>query len=74
MLIKLTGKAQGTSKKSGNKYMTAHYLCKKPNVEGQSAGNMFVNPNLIDYDKLIIGKDYNADFDENGFLSGIYAV
>lgn len=74
MLIKIIGKSSGVSKKTGNPYCIAHYVTSKPNVIGQYASNMFVNPQLMSANEIEIGSEYNADYDESGYLTGLYKV
>lgn len=73
MLITIIGKSAGVSKK-GNPFCIAHYTAKKPNVQGLYCNNMFVSPNLMSADAIEVGADYNADYDESGYLTGLYRV
>ena len=74
MKIKIVGKSAGTSKKTGNPYCIAYFTTSKPNVEGVVADSVFVNPSLCPADKVVVGKEYNADYDNTGYLTGFYPV
>lgn len=70
MKIKVYGKVHlsGTSKKSGNKYdfIQLHTLVPQRGVEGQSAKTVMVDPSIINYDAIIVGKDLDVEVDFDG--------
>lgn len=78
MKIKVLGKfhMQGTSKKSGNPYNLnqIHYLGKARGVEGQSAETQFLDARDYPYDQIILGLEYNIEFDNRGYVVGFEPV
>lgn len=70
MKIKVYGKVHlsGTSKKNGNKYdfIHVHTLVPQRGVEGQAAKVLFLSPDIINYDAIIIGKDLDVQVDFDG--------
>lgn len=71
MKIKVIGKAhmQGTSKRTGNAYNfnSVHYIGKARGVEGDAALTVNLDPAIIPYGDIVIGKVYNLEFDNRGF-------
>lgn len=74
MRIKVIGKRQGVSKKSGRPYLQVSYLEKLNGGEGQTGANLWLDPSEYSYDKVIVGKEYDADFNGGGFLVGFKPV
>lgn len=72
MIIKVMGKAhrEGVSKKSGNPYNfnEIHYLGKARGVEGQAAQTCVLDSFDYPYEKIVVGQDYNIEFDRTGFV------
>lgn len=78
MKIKVYGKAhlEGTSKKTGRPYNLnqVHYLGKAQNVEGQSAETMFLDPTLYPIDTIVVGLEYNVEWNNRGYVVGFEPV
>lgn len=72
MKIKVLGKGNfcGTSKKTGKDYNfnQIHYLGKARGIEGQAAKTLTLSPDDYPIHTIQIGKDYNVEFDENGYV------
>ena len=72
MKIKVYGKAhmEGTSKKTGKPYNLnqIHYLGKARGVEGQSAETMFLDPADYPLEKIQVGREYNVEFNNRGYV------
>lgn len=72
MRIKVIGKAhlKGISKKTGNPYdfNQVHYTGPARGVEGLSAQTLNLDPQTYSYDSITLGVDYDAEFDNHGFL------
>ena len=72
MKIKVIGKAhlRGVSKKSGNAYdfIQVHYNGKSRGVEGQAALTLSLDPADHPMDSVIVGGDYNVEFDNRGYI------
>ena len=72
MKIKVIGKAhrEGVSKKSGNPYNfnQVHYTGPARGVEGLSAQTLSLDPQTYPYDSITLGIDYDAEFDNRGYL------
>ncbi len=69
MKIKIIGKRQGVSKKSGKPYVQAFYLNSVHDGEGEAGDSLFLSPEDYPYSKVIVGKEYDAQFTRNGFLA-----
>lgn len=78
MKIKVYGKAhmEGTSKKTGKPYNLnqIHYLGKAPNVQGQSAETLFLAPQDYPIETIIVGLEYNVEFNNRGYVVGFEPV
>lgn len=72
MKITVLGKShmEGTSKKTGKPYNLnqVHYLGKSRNVEGQAALTLFLDAIEYPYDSIKIGRTYDAEFDQYGYI------
>lgn len=74
MVICLEGKEhrQGTSKRGSTyDFYVLHFLGKARGVEGQGAIQKLVDPEVIDYDKLLIGQHYDLEADLDGNIIAI---
>lgn len=71
MKIKVIGKQEmkGTSKKTNQPYhfMTIHYNAPARGVEGTAAKQINLDPALYPFANVVIGGDYEVDFDEKGY-------
>ena len=71
MKIHVEGKAhlKGTSRRTGNDYdfVQVHYLGKAFGVVGQAACTLNLDPNEHPLDTIVVGADYNVEFDNRGF-------
>ena len=72
MIIKVIGKAhlKGTSKKTGNPYdfIQVHYNGRARGVEGQAALTLSLDPVDFPFADVIVGGDYNVEFDNRGYI------
>ena len=72
MRINVVGKAhlKGISKKTGNPYdfNQVHYTGPARGVEGLSAQTLSLDPQTYPYDSITLGIDYDAEFDNRGYL------
>lgn len=72
MKIKVLGKGNfcGVSKKTGKEYNfnQIHFLGKARGIEGQAAKTLTLSPADYPLDSIVIGKDYDVEFDENGYI------
>lgn len=72
MKIKVIGKShlQGTSKKTNRPYdfIQVHYNGKAFGVEGVAALNLSLDPKDYPYDGILIGAEYNVEFDNRGYI------
>jgi len=68
MKIKVIGKRQGTSRKSGKRYLQVAYLDRMFGGEGEAGNSLFLDPAEYDYNSVTIGKMYEAEFTRNGYL------
>lgn len=70
MKIRVEGKAhlEGTSKKTGNKYNfnQVHYLGKARGVEGFAAKTLSLDPVAYPIEDILVGAEYDVEFDERG--------
>ena len=73
MKIKVLGKAhrEGVAKRTGNPYncIQLHYLGKENGVEGQAACVLNLDPSMYPYDSIAIGKEYNVEFNQRGYVA-----
>ncbi len=78
MKIKVIGKIHrsGTSKKTGKDYnfVELHYLGHERGVEGDAACRVTIDPGLYPYAKILLGTEYNIEFDQRGFAVGFEPV
>ena len=74
MRIKVYGKShlEGIAKKTGNPYNfnQVHYLGKARNVEGQAALTLALDPRDYPIDRIEVGKEYDVEFDQRGYVIG----
>ena len=72
MKIKVIGKAhlQGVSKKTGNPYdfIQVHYNGRARGVEGLAALTLSLDPRDFPYADVVVGGDYNVEFDNRGYI------
>ncbi len=68
MKIKVIGKRQGTSRKSGKRYLQVTYLDRMIGGEGEAGDSLFLDPEEYNYQSVIIGKMYEVEFTRNGYL------
>ena len=78
MKIKVMGKInrKGTSKKTGNPYdfNQIHYLGYEQGVEGTACLVQNIDKSLIPLADIVIGADYNIDFNGRGFVVGFSII
>lgn len=78
MKIKVLGKAhlQGHSDRTGRDYnfLQFHYLGHDPQVEGQAAMTVTVDPGLIDFASVVVGGDYEVDYGPRGRGIGVVGM
>ena len=78
MKIKVYGKAhrEGTNKKTGKPYNfnQVHYLGKAQDVEGQTAETLFLDPFEYPLEQIQVGKEYNVEFNQRGYVVGFTPV
>lgn len=72
MIIKVMGKAhrEGVSKRTNKPFdfNEIHYLGKGRGVEGQAALTCILDSFDYPYEKIVVGQDYNIEFDRTGFV------
>ena len=72
MKIIVAGKShlEGVSKKTGNPYNfnQVHYLGKARNVEGQAAQTLVLDPMDYPLHSIVVGAEYNVEFDNRGYV------
>lgn len=68
MEIKVIGKRQGISKKSGKQYLQVGYLAPAVNGLGEFGDSIFLDPTEFEYEEIAIGKKYYVEFNRQGFL------
>ena len=72
MKITVYGKAhlEGVSKKTEKPYNfnQIHYLGKARGVEGQAALTMMLDPKEYPIDSIVVGAEYNVEFDNRGYV------
>ncbi|MEA4934453.1 MAG: hypothetical protein VB071_12865 [Lawsonibacter sp.] len=61
---------RGVSKKSGNAYdfIQVHYNGKSRGVEGQATLTLSLDPADYPMDSVILGGEYNVEFDNRGYI------
>lgn len=71
MKIKIEGKQHlvGTSRKTGKPYdfIAVYYLGKQRGVEGLASQQVSLDPTDVEYEKIIVGMEYNLEFDNRGY-------
>lgn len=71
MKIKVIGKQhmEGTSKKTGQPYNfnAIHYNAPARGVDGLAAKTVNLDPALYPFADVVVGSEYNLDFDERGY-------
>lgn len=74
MKIHVEGKAhlEGTSKRTGKDYNfnQIHYLAPARGVDGLSAQTLTLDPKMYPINTIIVGADYDVEFDRNGYVVG----
>ena len=72
MKVTVIGKEyiSGTSKKTGRPFEAnlVHVSYKKNGVEGQAVEGIFLDPNTYPLSDIQVGKVYNVDRDNRGYL------
>lgn len=72
MRIKVIGKQNrnGTSKKTGKPYNfnVVHYVGKSAFVIGEAALTLNLDPEEYPIDSIIVGANYDVDFDGSGYV------
>lgn len=78
MRIKVYGKShlEGVAKKTGNPYNfnQVHYLGKARNVEGLAAQTLALDPFDYPIDHIEVGREYDVEFDNRGYVVGFVPV
>lgn len=78
MEIKVIGKQhmEGTSKKTGQPYNfnAIHYNAPARGVEGVAAKTVNLDPSLFPFSDVIIGAEYDLQFDERGYCVSFLPV
>ncbi len=71
MKIKVIGKQHmtGTSKRTGQPYdfVSIHYNAPDRGVEGVAAKQLNLDPTLYPFANIVIGGEYEVDFNERGY-------
>lgn len=59
---------KGTSKASGNPYdfYKVHFLGTSPQVEGEEGQSVNIDPQMISYEDIFLGSEYNVEFGPRG--------
>ena len=72
MKIKVLGKAhlEGVAKKTGKPYdfNQVHYLGHDRRVIGQAALTLALDPSVVPFDSIVVGKEYVVDCDPRGYV------
>lgn len=68
MIVKVIGKRQGVSKKSGKAYLQATYLEPMVGGEGYAGNSVFLEPQEHNYNDIEVGAEYDIQFSRTGFL------
>lgn len=74
MVIRLEGKEhrQGTSKRGqAYDFIVLHFLGKSRGVDGLGAIQKLIDPDLINYDDLLVGQHYELEPDLDGNIIAI---
>lgn len=78
MKIKIIGKAhlKGHSERTGKDYdfLQFHYIGHDPNVEGEAALTVSVDPGIIDFDGVKVGGLYELDYGPRGRGIGVVGM
>lgn len=78
MRIKVVGKAhlKGTSKKTGSAYdfLQVHYNGRAHGVEGLAALTLSLQPDDYPFSNIVVGHEYDVEFDNRGYPVEITAV
>lgn len=78
MKIKVIGKQhmEGTSKKTGQPYNFNSIFYNSParGVEGLAAKTVNLDPSLFPFADVIVGGEYNLEFDERGYAVSFLPV
>ena len=74
MKIKVIGKREGISKKSGKPYLQVSYLAPMIVGVGEAGDSLFLDPTEHKFDSILVGKMYDAEFSRTGFLVGFTPV
>lgn len=78
MKIKVIGKAhlKGHSERTGKDYdfLQFHYIGHDPNVEGEAALTVSVDPGLIDFEGVKVGSLYELDYGPRGRGIGVVGM
>lgn len=78
MKIKILGKAhhKGHSNRTDRDYdfIQLHYLGSDPQVEGQAALTITVDPGLIDYASIVVGGEYIVEYGPRGRSLGVVGI
>ena len=78
MKIKVIGKShlEGVGKKSGKPYSfnQFHFTAPARGVEGMAAQTVNVDPAIIPIASVIIGHEYDVDFDQRGYCVDMQPV
>ncbi len=78
MKIKVIGKQhmEGTSKKTGQPYNfnSIHYNAPARGVEGLAAKQVNIDPALFPYSQIILGCEFDLEFDEKGYVVSFLPV
>ena len=72
MKIKVYGKThrEGTNRKTGKPYNfnAVYYLGKVPDVEGNTSEQLFLDPAEYPLETIHVGKEYNVEFNQRGYV------
>lgn len=78
MVIKVIGKQhmEGTSKKTGQPYNfnSFHFIAPARGVEGMAAQTVNLDPAIYPYGEVVIGREYELDFDQRGYCISFQPV
>lgn len=78
MKVKIIGKQHlnGTSRKTGNPYdfSVVHFNCTQSGVEGLSATTVNLGREIIAYNDIRVGEDYDLEFGVHGIIVGFTPV
>ena len=68
MKIKVIGKAHREEERNPYNFNQVHYTGPARGVEGLSAQTLSLDPQTYPYDSITLGIDYDAEFDNRGYL------